>query len=101
MNIKWSIVILFFSGLAALLCTGTLIFLFGLSFWVLDDFVFNFLNLPPKFEYDVLSFLRSAFFWLEDAHFTPTFFALWVVILFMSFRNGWVKKKLILIKEKL
>ena len=98
MNIKRTIAILFFSGLAVLLCTGVFVFLFGLSFWILDDFVFDFLNLPPKFEYDVLSLLRSIFFWLEDVHFIPTFFVLWAIILLVAFKSSWIKKKLTWIK---
>jgi hypothetical protein len=91
---------LFFSGLVALLCTGALIFIFGLFFWFLDDFVFNFLNLPPKLEYDAASLLRSTFFWLES-HPKLTFFVLWAIVLLVGFRGNWMKKKLPLVKEKI
>jgi len=89
---------LFISGLIALLCTGASVLLFGLFFWFLDDVAFGFLNLPPKFEYDVLSLLRSVFFWLENAYFMPTFFVLWAIILLVAFKISWIKKKLTWIK---
>jgi len=89
----------FVSGIVALLCTGVLIFIFGLSFWILDDFVFDFLNLSPKFEYDVLVMFRSVFFWSENTHFMLTFFILWAIILFAGLKWGWIKKKLTLTKE--
>lgn len=110
MNIKWTgkivfekMTIVFFSGLAALLCTGALTLAFGLLFWFLDDFVFNFLNLSPKFEYDAASSLRSVFFWLFDdgANFQRTFFVLWAIILLVGFRGDWMKKRIAWVKEKM
>lgn len=93
--------VVFFSGLAALLCTGTLVLLSGVLFWALD-FMFDFLNLPSKFEYDLLSLLRSVFSWLFDdgANFKRTFIILWVIILLVGLKGDWMKKKLAWVKEK-
>lgn len=84
----------FISALIALLCTGALVFLSGVLFWVLDDFVFDLLNLSPKFTYDVLALLRSMFFWLEDDGFKALFFILWAIILFAGLKGDWIKEKL-------
>ncbi|MBI5072148.1 hypothetical protein HZB93_04700 [Candidatus Falkowbacteria bacterium] len=89
--IKWTAIV-FFSGLAALLCTEVFIFIFGLFYWALDEFVFDLLNLPSKFEYDALSLFRSIFFWLEDAGFKPIFFLLWAIVLFAGLKGKWFSK---------
>lgn len=89
-----------FSGLTALLLMGALIIIFGLFFWGLDT-VFDFVNLSPRFEYGVLSQLRSAFFWLDNTHIQLTFFfVLWVIIFFVFLlKKDWIKKKLTLTKR--
>ena len=94
-------VFLLFSGLAAMLCMGALFLLSGVLFWVLG-FMFDFLNLSPKFGYDVLSLLRSIFsFLFEDgAHFQRTFFILWAIIILIGFNGDWIKKKLAWVKVK-
>ena len=98
-----TIVSLVSSGLMAGLCMGAFILLSGALFWVLDFFMFDFLNLSPKFEYDFLSLLRSAFSWLFDDGYniTRTFFVLWAIILLVGFKGDWMKKKLTWIKEKI
>jgi len=95
-------VFLLFSGLATMLCMGVFFLLSGILFWVLD-FIFDFLNLSPKFGHDVLSLLRSVFSFLFDdgAHLQRTFFVLWAIILLIGFKGGWMKKKIAWIKEKI
>ncbi len=95
-------VFLLFSGLATMLCLGAFVLLSGILFWVLD-FIFDFLNLSSKFEYDVLSLFRSVLSFLFDdgAHFQRTFFILWAIILLIGFKGDWMKKKIAWIKEKI
>jgi hypothetical protein len=94
-------VFLLFSGLIAVLCMGAFFLLSGVLFWVLD-FVFDFLNLSPKFEYDFLSLLRSVFSFLFDdgANFKRTFFVLWAIVLLVGFKGDWMKKKIVWAKAK-
>lgn len=90
------VAVVIFSGLIALLCTGALILIFGSFFWGLDT-VFDFINLSPKFEFNVLSLLRSFFFWLE-AQFKSVFLVLWAIILIVGFKWDWIKKETNLMK---